>query len=130
MWRRWLPGPTSTDVLRDGGQWTRIGTQLFKPSAKGVEGAAWENLCCKSVEMNKEISTSVIQVEAAVWKIRDARDRSDAHHDQTFAKNTENKEEVLRELWSASKIGHLSPKGPHPHLAKGFFPCVRTRRYS
>ena len=54
---------------------------------KGVEGAEWENLYHKFVEM-KEGSRNVRHHSRSsraktLWKIRDAKERGDEYHDQT-----------------------------------------------
>ena len=64
---------------------------------KGVEGAQWEKMCYKFVEMNNEEN---VRRAKAHWKIRDARERGDAHYDQTSEQHIVNRDAVRQDLWN------------------------------
>ena len=74
---------------------------------RGVEGAEWENLYHKFVEMNKEVQGS--QRPSSKWKqqgqdaVEDERrekERCDAYSDQTSELTIVNREAVRHELWN------------------------------
>ena len=57
---------------------------------KGVEGAEWENLHDKFVGLNMEVSgRNPIGSSRAktLWKVRDAKERGDTYHDQSYDGN-------------------------------------------
>ena len=64
-------------------------------TCKGVEGAQWENLCYKFVEMNNEVNVRRAKTH---WKIRDARERGDAHCDQTSEQHIVNRDAFRDDL--------------------------------
>ena len=64
---RWGPPPVDED-------WHSVCQAIYK----GVEGAEWENLCHKFVEMNKAVNIrhqSGNRRVRALWKERDASDK-------------------------------------------------------
>ena len=69
----------------------------------GVEGAEWEILFCRFVEMNKEVNVhhpSGSSRARTFWKIRGAKVRGDANYDQTSEQRIVNREAVRQELWN------------------------------
>ena len=79
---------------------------------KGVEGAAWETLCCKFVDINKAVNVRHPSGNSRVktlWTARDAKERGDAYCDQTSDQSIVNRDAVRQELWNER------PK--HPALA-------------
>ena len=75
---RWRPPLVDED-------WHAVCQAIYK----GVEGAAWEKLCCKFVEMNTEVNVRSPGGSSRAKMLRttmDATDRGDAHHDQTHVK--------------------------------------------
>ena len=72
---------------------------------QGIEGAEWENLYCKFVEMNNQVNVRHPSGSRAttLWKMRDAKVSCDAYCDQTSATKPECKEGVREEL----RIAHF-----------------------
>ena len=69
---------------------------------KGVEGADWENLHYRFVEVNKEVNVrhpSGSSRAKTLFKVSDATDRDDKHYDRSYVTKIERK--VRQELRSA-----------------------------
>ena len=68
-----------------------------------VEGAEWENLYHRSVDLNKEVNVrhpSGSSRARTFWKIRDAKVRGDANCGQTSEQMIVNLEAVRQESWN------------------------------
>ena len=70
---------------------------------RGVEGAEWENLFKKFVEMKEVIARHPrgSRMAKIIWKMRDANDRGHTCDDQSYATKIDRREVAHQELWSA-----------------------------
>ena len=96
---------------------------ICQANYKGVEGADWEQLCFKFVEMNKEMnirSPGGSSKAKMLWTLSEARGRGDAHSDQTYATKIVRRQEDRQELRRA----HLkSPTFALPEARCGGWKC-------
>ena len=83
--------------------WTKIGMMCAKPSTRASRKVAFPRTRATSSWKRTRMSTSVIgcSMTKTLWKIRDAREGCDTHHDHTHASEIERREAVRQELRSA-----------------------------
>ena len=81
---------------------------ICQATYKGVEGAVWENLKYKFVDKHKEVNvrnSSGSSRAKTLWNMRDAKERSVAHHDQTSEQKIVHRDAVRQEARSSTAGG-------------------------
>ena len=70
-------------------------------TSKGVEGAEWEKLYHKFVDMNKAVNVrhpSGNGRDKTLWKVREAKENGDAYYDQTSEQQIVSRDADRQEL--------------------------------